>query len=352
MPLPASPVRATTPAAPALARFQAARSAVSWSRRPTSGASSPASSAGGSPRIGSSLAEPRSKRICSTNARVSPEGAIPSSRCSAARNDSYAPTAAALSPLSANRRIRIRAASSERGSSSKRRRASRTAVWRSPDSAAASPASAQEIRYAIAVRVPLLEHPVVVQVREQVVVADGQRRIKIATGEQEVELSNVDPDIRAVLDADSIAASHDKSGGLRAELSAQRRQGGSQAGSCAAFEHLGPEHGGHPAARVQPRVGGQPRQERPRSPARDRLEPTPVRVEAKLAHKVDAEHLPPKLLGSRLSLRPSGYEPDRAVLALDGQSGYARSDAVPDPARYDSDVVRSATFVLVRLTGV
>ena len=215
---------------------------------------------------------------------------MPSSRRSAPRKASYAATAAAASPARASRRIRARGASSEAGSRSSRRRACWTAALASPGPLGRVAERREEVTDPVAVRLALLEHPVVVEVGQEVAVGERQGLVRPAFGDETPDLPNVNPDVGAVLDADAVAAGDDVAGGVRPHAPSQRRQGGPEAGPRAGLEHVGPEDRRDTRAWVQPGVVGQPRQQRPCPAAGGGVEPLPVELEAELADEAYAQH--------------------------------------------------------------
>ena len=148
----------------------------------------------------------------------------------------------------------------------------------------------QDRSHTVAVNRALLEHPVVVQIGQEVAAGELQRCLQATFCAQPLGLPDIDPDLRPVLDAHPIAAGVDDGGGLVAGLPAQRRQRRPQAGPGAALEHVGPEHRRDPRARVQAGVVRQPRQERPRPLARDGVERTLVHVEPELADESHPQH--------------------------------------------------------------
>ena len=148
----------------------------------------------------------------------------------------------------------------------------------------------QDRRHAVAMQRPLLQHPVVVQVAQEIAVAQLQRTLQVAFREQSLGLPDVDPDGRPVLDAHAVATGVDESGGLVAGLPAQRRQCRPQACPGTALEHVRPEDRRDPGARMQPRVVGQPGQERARARARDRIEGALAGVQPELADEAHPQH--------------------------------------------------------------
>ena len=144
----------------------------------------------------------------------------------------------------------------------------------------------QQLEHAVAVHAALLEHPVVVEVAQQVAVDERKRLLEPPLGGQSLCLEHVDPDVR---DAHAAAVGDDVPLGLP-ELTAQGGERGPQARAGAVLEDLGPEHGRHPRPRMQPGVVGEPGEQRPRAAARDRPETPAPGVDLELADEADAQH--------------------------------------------------------------
>ena len=66
----------------------------------------------------------------------------------------------------------------------------------------------------VPVGLALLQHPVVVEVGEEILSAQRQRVVASARGGEAVDLADVDPDALAVLDADAVAAGQDAARGV------------------------------------------------------------------------------------------------------------------------------------------
>ena len=141
----------------------------------------------------------------------------------------------------------------------------------------------------IAVIVPRLEHPVVVEVGEQRSVAaqlDGLR--PAALPREPVDLTHVDPEAGTV-EAHALAIGGEVVARL-AELAPQGRERRAQARARAAVEHVGPEHRGHARARVPSRVESEPSEQGARPSTRDRVQRPALDLDAKLTLETDAQH--------------------------------------------------------------
>jgi hypothetical protein len=78
----------------------------------------------------------------------------------------------------------------------------------------------QQVADPVAVRAPLLEHPVVVEVRQQLALRELQRLVPTTLPGEAADLARVDPDVGAVLDPHPVAAGDDLARRLLAELPA------------------------------------------------------------------------------------------------------------------------------------
>ena len=107
---------------------------------------------------------------------------------------------------------------------------------------------------AIAVRLPLLQHPVVVQVGEEIVVAQGQHRVAAPLGRETTDLPHIDPHVRAVLQPHAIATGEDMAGRLSSPSS--RRSVADMVFRLAralVSQDVEQEHRGHARTGMQPR---------------------------------------------------------------------------------------------------
>ena len=154
----------------------------------------------------------------------------------------------------------------------------------------------QQLEHAVAVHAALIEHPVVVEIPQQVAIDERERLLEPSLGSQPLRLEHVDPDVR---DAHPTAVGDDVPLGLP-ELTAQGGERGPQARAGAVLEDLGPEHGRHPRAWMQARVIRQPGDQRARAAARDRLERPASDIDAKLADQTDVQHADGNVLAARV----------------------------------------------------
>jgi hypothetical protein len=148
----------------------------------------------------------------------------------------------------------------------------------------------EHLAHALAMPVALLEHPVVVEVAQQLAAAELQCLRATAERDEAGELARVDPDAGRVLDPDSLAVGRNTARGDLAELVAQGGQRRAQARPRALLEDLGPELRSDPAARMKTRTEREPREQCPRPAARDALQDPPVEFDGQLSQQADPQH--------------------------------------------------------------
>ena len=291
LPMPGSPPIRTRRRSPARARSSAAVSRASGASRPTN--APPArrtmpGTPGGGRLPPARPAEPvcSAARISSASARVSADGAIPSPVRSRSRRRSWAASAAARSPAAARRRTSARPRSSEYGSSATCSRLRRTAAARSPRRLGRVGERAQPRRQALAVRVALGQHPVLLEPGEQLAVAERERLLGPARREQRLDLARVDP--RRV-ERDRVAVG-DEADARRAERAAELVERRAQARPGARVEDVGPEARRDGRARVAAGMQREEAEQLAGAAARRRVEGGPVGLEGEAPEHAHAEH--------------------------------------------------------------
>ena len=186
----------------------------------------------------------------------------------------------------------------------------------------------QQLLDAITMQPALLEHPIVVQVGQQLAVPELERIVKAPLGDQTLGLPQIHPDLRALNNAHAVTPGDDVSG-ARPELAPQLRQRGPQARPSTGIKHIGPEHSSHPRTRMQTGVKRKPRKQRTRPPTRDRRQPAPAQLHTKVTDETDAQHLTGSLLAAvapNTALRPAcartrGWQISVGPLARDVRGG-------------------------------
>src|SRR3954463_8822027 len=98
----------------------------------------------------------------------------------------------------------------------------------------------------------LLEHPLVIEVAQQLTAAEFKRLGPAVERHQALKLAQVDPHTGSLLDADPLAVRNNAAGGARPELAPQRRESRAQARAGTLVENVGPELRCHAGARVHP----------------------------------------------------------------------------------------------------
>ena len=141
-------------------------------------------------------------------------------------------------------------------------------------------------------RLAFLEHPIVVEVTEQLAAAHSQRLVAVPRGEQPIELPRVDPDVGTVLDAHGGAARGDA---RRCRFPSSLRRAASPVRRLAhLLQHVRPEHRGDATARMDAGMqASHPSSARARPLAI--LSMAAVDLHRKLAEHADADHCVPSV---------------------------------------------------------
>ena len=137
---------------------------------------------------------------------------------------------------------------------------------------------------ALAVLVLRGQRPFLVEAREKRAVAERERLVRPSLRPEPVGLEHVDP--RALCQADTIAGGDER---LLAERAAEGPERAAEAGARALVEHVGPEDRGDGRPRLQARAQCQPRQQRARSPGRQRTA-LAVHLRGDLADESEPQH--------------------------------------------------------------